>query len=76
MGELKNNERDPSNNNTSRVGKSKLRDLKNERPLLLLIQTAETIRGNNHAGVHSAKRQGQADVLLFGAAQASATCRW
>lgn len=76
VGELKNHKQDPSNNNIARVGKSKLRDLKNERPLLPLIQTAETISGNNHAGVHSAKRQGQADVLLSGAAQASATCLW
>lgn len=32
-------------------------DPKKERPLLPLIHMAETIRGNNHAGVHSAKRQ-------------------
>lgn len=75
VGSLKSHGRDSSNNNIARVRKSRLRDLKNERLLLPLIQMAETIRGNNHAKVHSAKRQGQAEVLLPGATQASATCR-
>lgn len=58
---LKGHERDSSNNHC-KSRKEQTQDPKNERPLLPSILMAETIKGNNHAGVRSAKRQGQADI--------------
>lgn len=60
MGELKNHERDSSNNNIATVGKSRLRDLKNERPLLPLIQMGrddqKQLRGSSFCQVAGTTR--------------------